>query len=115
MVSKKEDIKCQQFFANPHEHLKNHLYFLSSHPHEHCKNYFFLVVMNLSTKCSQDGRDSNKIRGHKASKMSDVSGGGGDGMGEKNYHVELMESVGSADDKSGGSGVALFMVFQRLM
>ncbi len=71
------------------------------------KNYLFLVVMNLSTKCNQDGRESNEIRGDKASKMSGVSGEEWDGIGgEKTNDVKLMKSVGTADGKSGGSGVA---------
>ncbi len=60
---------------------------------------------NFSTKHNEDGRDTSEIGGDKERKMSDVSEGGGDGVGGKNSNdVDLIESVGTADDKSGDSG-----------
>ncbi len=63
--------------------------------------------MDLSIELNADGRDSNEVGGYKKSKISDESRGGWNGIEGKNHDMELMETVGTTDGKSDGSGVAL--------
>ncbi len=61
--------------------------------------------MNDLTTKDSDGRDTSDFGGVKEKNKNDVSGGGGDGVGGKNSNdLDLIESVGTADDKSGDSG-----------
>ena len=62
------------------------------------------MAMEISTE-DEDGRDTSDFGGVKEKNKNDVSGGGRDGVGGKNCNdVDSIESVGTADDKSGDSG-----------